>query len=130
MEPTDLTSNSSSPDRRLEEFLRPSPLPDDGFTQRVLLALPPRETAGEGLLQRWIVCLVGAAIGLGTAVACTARSDFSDTRFQLEQSWAEMSASLARINAAPSPGPLLFACLVAAASLYYAFSGNRTGRSL
>lgn len=63
MEPTDL--NSSPPDdAQLEAWLRASTalpvLPDDGFSRRVLTALPPPPNS----VPRTWFCLGGALIGL------------------------------------------------------------------
>lgn len=67
MEPTDLKSNSPD-DTRIEAWLRASseasPLPDDGFSVRVLAALPPPafKTQASRSLRPWL-CLAGATVG-------------------------------------------------------------------
>jgi len=68
MEPTDL--NPTPPDDpQLEAWLRASaslpPLPDDGFTQRVLTALP--SPASKHSAQRTWVCVGGALVGIAVA---------------------------------------------------------------
>jgi len=68
MEPNDL--NSLPPDDvQLEAWLRASttlpPLPDDGFSQRVLTALPP-PAREDSVWRRWF-CVAGALTGGGVA---------------------------------------------------------------
>lgn len=63
MEPTDLNSPSAAPDeldRRLQDLASPA-LPDAGFSQRVLAALPARRLPWG---QTWLLPAVGAAVGL------------------------------------------------------------------
>ena len=58
----------SPADLKLDQALREAlpPLTDDGFTGRVLLALPP--PAQPALLtRRWVVCILGAAAGIAFA---------------------------------------------------------------
>ncbi|HTX64840.1 MAG TPA: hypothetical protein VMD31_03650 [Opitutaceae bacterium] len=74
MEPTDL--NHSSDDARLEAWLRSgnagAQLPDDGFTARVLAALPPPSAARLAVRRRgarrrsWLL-LIGTALGCAAA---------------------------------------------------------------
>ena len=69
MEPNDL--NSLPPDEaQLDAWLRASttqpPLPDDGFSQRVLSALPP--PARPDSVRRLWFCVAGALIGGGVAI--------------------------------------------------------------
>jgi hypothetical protein len=68
MEPTDLKSTPPD-DAQLEAWLRANattvPLPDDGFSRRVLAALPAK--AGRSVAKRRLFCLGGGL--LGTAVA-------------------------------------------------------------
>lgn len=54
--------NSSDPlDRELQSLLAAAPLPDDGFSARVLAALPPRRKTFLGLARRdWLVALLAA----------------------------------------------------------------------
>ena len=64
MEPSDL--KSPAPDRDpLETWLRagvaPTPLPDNGFSHRVLTSLPPRIPPARA--RRVICCVIGAAAG-------------------------------------------------------------------
>lgn len=71
MESADLISPDPA-DRELEGLLRQRPLPlaDDGFTQRVLTALPSREPASAvSSYARRIFVLVGAAIGIALVAA-------------------------------------------------------------
>ena len=70
MEPEHLSPDSSD-DARVDEWLRSdasTPLPDDGFSSRVLAALPPRR-AREPSRRLWILPALGAAVGLLLIVA-------------------------------------------------------------
>jgi hypothetical protein len=64
MESTDLNSPTSD-DERLQAMLRESspPLADDGFSTRVIAALPPEKQTFV-LYARLAVCALGASIGL------------------------------------------------------------------
>lgn len=68
MEPTNLNPPPAD-DAQLEAWLRTSaalpPLPDDGFTQDVIAALPP--PAGRQSAQRMWFCLGGALVGIAIA---------------------------------------------------------------
>jgi len=68
MEPTDL-NNSSPDDAQLEAWYRANvsaaPLADDGFSRRVVAALPPAQRADA---KRRRFCLGGALIGVGVAL--------------------------------------------------------------
>lgn len=63
MEPTDL--NSAADDRRLTEVLQSSaaPISDDGFSDRVLAALPPPAPRGARAIPP-IAILIGGVVGL------------------------------------------------------------------
>jgi hypothetical protein len=70
MEPANLTP-APGDDDRLDTLLRRSteaPLPDNGFSARVLAALPPRPREDRDWL-RAILCLLAAAAGLAVALA-------------------------------------------------------------
>lgn len=57
--------NPSDPPDDLDRLLREAPpLPDDGFSRRVLASLPPRRTRDFAGLRRTLLCLAGAAVGL------------------------------------------------------------------
>ena len=68
MEPTDL-KNPSPDDARLEAWYRANvaaaPLPDDGFSRRVLAALPPGQRTD---VKRRGFCLSGAVLGVAVAL--------------------------------------------------------------
>jgi hypothetical protein len=67
MEPTDLNSSSATPDE-LEQRLLASAGPalaDDGFSQRVLAALPARRRPWG---QTWMIPGLGAAVGLALSL--------------------------------------------------------------
>jgi hypothetical protein len=125
MEPTDL--KSSPDDDRLDAWLRTSgaaaPLPDDGFTSRVLAALPPPSPAltPAGLLaarrraahRRAWFCLIGAALGCAVS--------FSGGTAGLVQGVDALLPALAaagRMLATPSLG---LAAAVTAASLLVSY---------
>ena len=67
MEPTDL-KNDPPADAQLEAWLRAGatspPLPDDGFTRRVLASLPPPRATS----RRLMFCLAGASVGAAFAL--------------------------------------------------------------
>jgi hypothetical protein len=67
MEPTELNS-SPDDEARLETWLREPAraLPDDGFSTRVLAALPPPVTRPIST-RRWVLCGLAAAVGLAVA---------------------------------------------------------------
>jgi hypothetical protein len=66
MEPTDL-NRSALDDAQLDTWLRSNaaavPLPDNGFSQRVLASLPPPASRAAGW-RRLIFCIAGAAAGV------------------------------------------------------------------
>ena len=65
MEPKDLKSDSPD-DAPIEAWLRAratlAPLPDDGFSTRVLAALPPAARSMKPALRPWL-CAAGAIVG-------------------------------------------------------------------
>ena len=69
MEPADLNSPANAnDDARLEALLRrASPLPDDGFSTRVLATLPEAKTENAPWL-RIAFCIAGAVAGCGFAL--------------------------------------------------------------
>ena len=94
MEPANL--NSPDPDdQRLEALLRQqrsAPLADDGFSARVLAALPPRKNPR--LVYVRISLLTTAALA-GLAVALGSGGDWTDLTTQFEQLIATVSDQLA-----------------------------------
>jgi len=65
MEPADLNSSSGQPDE-IDALLRtrPAALRDDGFSARVLAALPPpAPTRPRALWPRVVICTAGAIVG-------------------------------------------------------------------
>jgi hypothetical protein len=70
MEPNDLKSPTPPDDAHFETWLRASsslpPLPDDGFSRRVLSSLPTPQRS-TGVSRRLLVIGFGAAAGIGFA---------------------------------------------------------------
>ncbi|HEX2853200.1 MAG TPA: hypothetical protein VHO24_08180 [Opitutaceae bacterium] len=92
MEPADLNSPSSH-DRRLEQALSQSlaPLADDGFSARVLAALPEKKSAAPSIL-RYGLCLAGATLGATLAVKqAVSPEGLSGTTVQLNEALANAS---------------------------------------
>lgn len=70
MEPADLNSTfAADDDRNLEALLRrtPAPLADNGFSSRVMAALPPPRRKRSIVSARAVLCSLGAAAGLALA---------------------------------------------------------------
>lgn len=116
MEPNDLKSPAPD-DAQLEAWLRPSaalpPLPDDGFTQRVLAVLPP--PARRQSTHRMWFCAGGALVGIIVAALGALRSDrLSDSLPALEDT---IMAALAQLSV-PACGLALGITLL---SLWFAF---------
>ena len=124
MEPADL-NHPANDDARLEAMLRRAapPLPDDGFSARVLAALPAPEAAA-ALWRRIAFCLAGAAAGYGFALWRGAA--WPDLQLELEQ------FATALVNATSTlADPLLGAALVVTAlSLLFAFQSELRERLL
>jgi hypothetical protein len=115
--------NSPESDRHLEELLRrtsTAPLPDDGFSQRVLSALPPRARIHEANStgRRVLLCVAGAAIGVLAAVQQGARwSDLPTFESVSMRVWDQAAALSARaISLSPEQATLLLSVLAAAAT--------------
>lgn len=126
MEPSDLTS-SSPEDARIADLLRrhhPA-LPDDGFSRRVLAALPDERNPSSSR-SRWIVCAIGAAVGLAVA-AGAARSPEAWTAAsgQLRIALSTTSGRLAETSP-ETPIGLALALVVTAASWLFAFRPRRS----
>jgi hypothetical protein len=116
MEPTDLKPTPPD-DAALEAWLRANAavpaLPDDGFSCRVLTALPA--TVQRAQAQRQLVCLGGALIGTASALIGTATSGSPPPALPaLEPALADALAQLAT----PAVG---WAFVVTALSLWFAF---------
>ena len=116
MEPTDL--NPLQPDEpQLEAWLRASatlpPLPDDGFTQRVLTALPA--TARQPSAQRFWFCAGGAVIGVIVAALGALNSGSRTASLMALQD--SILATLAQLSV-PAFG---LALGITAVSLWFAF---------
>jgi hypothetical protein len=112
MDPTRL---NASDDARLEALLRehPAPLADDGFSARVVAALPRRRRSRAP----WCVAL-GALAGMAAAVAQIARGE------PIAQAAADLSQGLAALG-----DPLvLLAAIIAALAAAYALRSDRRVR--
>ncbi|HWL14214.1 MAG TPA: hypothetical protein VNR00_01335 [Opitutus sp.] len=124
MEPADLNASPSRDpeDARLEQFLRQplAPLPDDGFTARVLATLPPppsRTRAG--------VCLAAASVGVSLAlVRIAAHGGWAAFPDAIDDRWTALQSAWAASLAPLPPGDLAIAAVVTAVSLGYAFRGR------
>ncbi|HYD83623.1 MAG TPA: DUF5056 domain-containing protein [Opitutus sp.] len=122
MEPTDLNPLSRD-DERLSAILREAQpaIADDGFSTRVLAALPPPKNSAHPLLSRPFACAIGTLVGIAVAwnhgvFSASFTSAFADLR-------SSVSTSLATNADMPaSPGlALALALAVTGASLFYAF---------
>jgi len=116
MEPTDL--NPPPPDdAQLEAWLRTSTsqplLADDGFTQRVLTALPSR-TNRQSVQRSWF-CLGGALVGIVVAILGAFQSRGLPARFPAVKE--EVLVAVAQLSV-PAVG---LALGIAAVSLWFAF---------
>jgi hypothetical protein len=115
MEPTDLNPPSSD-DERLQAMLRESspPLADDGFSARVMVALPPEKHIPL-LYVRLIVCALGALIGL----VFTLKRGVSTESLTLAAN--QIFESMAQAGVGPGDSRIVLAAMVTALSLLYAF---------
>lgn len=123
MEPTNL--NSPPPDdEQLEALLRraaSAALPDDGFSTRVLAALPSKDPSPSPLL-RPTLCVVAAVAGTAFAwKQLTSTTDPSALSMQWERSMEEMRFALEPFQAAPVNQGLWIAVGVTVLSLLFAF---------
>lgn len=125
MEPANL--NSTPPeDDRLRTLLGTAhpPLPDKGFTQRVLAALPP-PTQPPSTFVRPLLCAVGAAAGLALAIDRGPSLHTLSTEFErLRESWANSALPLAADPGGQLGAALAVAFAATALSLFYVFRGS------
>ena len=115
--------NSPDPeDSRLTGLLLPPPLPDDGFSARVLAALPAPVPSSRVSPRLWC-CLGGTVAGL--AVAWSGAGSWSD----LLGGWTRVECSVTALLA-PLADPMLAVAAVAAAlSLLFAFKSGPDRRA-
>ena len=122
MEPGNVNS-SANDDRRIEALLRDAvtPLPDDGFSARVMAALPGAEKQ-PATRRRLAFCLAGAMCGCAFALWRGVSVP------ELEAAYSRFAPSL--MNAAsPLADPVLAtALMVAALSLLFAFRAELRDR--
>lgn len=123
MEPTDLNPPPHPNDARIEAWLRQpaTSLPDDGFSARVVAALPPPAPA-RVRRSRTATCAVGAAIGTVIAIAGFGSSD------SWVLNWIPMRTAFEPLLAPLSDPVVLSALTVAGLSVLYAFRPNVSGR--
>ena len=122
MEPANLRGNSPD-DEQLEAWLRTQsavpPLRDDGFSQRVLAALPPQATASapvqrRSALRSWL-CL--AAVVVGSMMVFSSRSEPTDIAAQ----FAAVLPSLQTAARSFSDPSVVLALIVTGASLAFVY---------
>jgi hypothetical protein len=119
MESTDLNSPSSDDDRLRAIFREAAPaLPDNGFSARVLTALPPRERAFMRHA-RVAVCGLGAVAGI---VFAWSRAGSSES---LQFAADRLRESLSHANGSVTDTRFLFAIAVTVLTLLYAFKPER-----
>ena len=114
MEPDDLNEFIKN-DPRLEALLRQSsaPLPDDGFSTRVLAALPPRTAPRSSYRLAW--CLAGAVAGC--AVAWFDSAAWANGAFTLP----DLDQTFGNVGKVVSDPTFLLAVIIAGGSLILAF---------
>lgn len=126
MEPTNV---NPLPDRddapRLEALLRrpAAALPDDGFSARVLSALPPPLIApARARRSRRLWCAAGATLGAGVALLGAAPwNDAGET-------WTSLLSAFAPLSARFSDPTVLVTVVIALASVVYALRPARSRR--
>lgn len=137
MEPSNLNSASSesNDDARLESWLRQSAtdLPDDGFSQRVLAALPPPRTTSDAPSHfrfRESIIAVGALAGVALAGwrigvgASGADGNGAALASRLHDNIAEISHAFSQTTAASLDPALSLAATVTLCSLAFVFRRN------
>lgn len=129
MEPADLNSPSAPDDAALEARLRQplAPLPDAGFSQRVLAALPPPVPAAAPARAhaRWpraAICLLGALVGF--LIARRGETEFSATEMS-----AQLQSSLAPLGAALADPKMLLSLVLTVVVVLYALRPGPLPRS-
>jgi hypothetical protein len=127
MEPANLNSSSSASgdDARLEAFLRqPLPeLPDDGFSRRVLAALPERRSPYAR--NRALACCAGLIVGSAWAwrqIALT--GGMTDLTGEFEKAAHATSAAFNHFATPQTTEGLWIATAVTSATLLFAFRQN------
>ena len=124
MEPANVNPPPDPDEARLESLLRGAPmaLPDDGFSTRVLAALPPpARTPARRSHLAWCT----AAAALGTVLALVIAAPWS----AMHDTWRPVLSALAPLGANLADPAVLAALLVATASAVYALRpsfGRRT----
>ena len=97
-------------------------LPDDGFSQRVLTALPPPTRAASSRA-RWIVCAIGGVIGTIVAAAGLLSAPAASG------GWSEVVSATVRGLAVLAEPPAVLALTVAALSWFFACGPFTRGRA-
>jgi hypothetical protein len=129
MEPTNLSSSSPDPqdDARLDAWMRqsPPPLPDDGFSQRVLAALPHPRSSASYASQRTLIVVAGGLLGAGVAWRQLATAnDLSGTAVRIQNSVEEIRSAFVQSGTSLSEPTLSLAITVTVFSLLFAFRRN------
>jgi hypothetical protein len=117
MEPADLTLRDKSEPDPIEALLRQprAPLPDNGFSRRVMSALPTPAATRQTASRRGVVITAATVAGLVLAIA---RIGSVST---LEHEWSSLESTFVQAASALNQTPTLVALAVAAASLLYTF---------
>ncbi len=132
MEPTDLNASSHPGDEaEFESWLRRETpaLPDDGFSTRVLAALPSKGSA------RWpvrVLLLAFAALGgLGLAIArIVATGGVDAIAAAFDARLIQVQSTSVQIISAPLGSGFLFALIVTICSLLYVFRPSLSPRGI
>src|SRR5688572_29920212 len=113
MEPPDLNMNPDRNDAQIEAWLRQPDhaLPDDGFSHRVLSALPPTRSARNW--PRVGVCVCGALVGMVVAKRSAPAISWSETVASVQTAFEPLALLVT--------DPTRFAALsIAAVCVFYA----------
>jgi hypothetical protein len=123
MESSDLTP-APADDRRLEAWLneKQPPLADEGFSSRVLAALPEKSRTAERSA-RWATALVAGVLGTAFAIRQGMTLDgFTAAIEQMRVAFERAASTSVR------PSALIVVTIVTAISLLYAFSSTTRRR--
>lgn len=134
MEPSNVNDPEFDPtdDGRLQAWLRSvqQPLPDEGFSRRVLAALPPPRCASAPVWSRPVACTIGLLAGVSFAwQRIETAGGFSPGGGQWRRTLEEALWKFDTPMAPTTQTALTIALAVAAVSMAYAFyTGRRAWR--